>query len=290
MSGEHRPTGPSEPTDAAKTIVITGASDGIGAAAARQAAGAGHRVVVIGRTPAKTRAVAAEIGAPYHLADFADLRSVAALADDLLGTYDRIDVLANNAGGVFAERTLTPDGVEQTFQVNHLAPFLLTTRLMPLLTARPGARLIQTSSVAARSVRPPDVADLQLEHGYRPMKAYSYAKLANVWFTLELHCRFGPAGLIATAYHPGVTASNFGSTGSPLVHSALHNPLVRRLLATPDAGARRMLWLATAPPDAGWRPGAYHQRNRPTGFAQSPTAAKLAHDLWTISEDLIAKV
>jgi NAD(P)-dependent dehydrogenase (short-subunit alcohol dehydrogenase family) len=123
---------------AGRTIVITGASDGLGAAAAKRLSRSGENVVVVGRSPQKTKAVATEIGADYLLADFTDLVQVRALAEQLLARYPRIDVLANNAGGIMAEREVTVDGHEKTFQVNHLAPFLLTTLLLDrLVEARP---------------------------------------------------------------------------------------------------------------------------------------------------------
>src|ERR1700744_5674523 len=139
-----------------QTIVITGASDGIGAAAARQLAARGERVVLAGRSPAKTAAVAAELNAPFHVADFADLAQVCELAGTLAAEYPRIDVLANNAGGIFGARALTPDGFEKTFQVNNLAPFLLTTLLLPTLTA----------SSAAKNYGRIDLGDLQNEKKY----------------------------------------------------------------------------------------------------------------------------
>jgi len=117
-----------------QTIIITGASDGIGAAAARQLSAKSERVVLVGRSPAKTAAIADELGAPHHLADYADLDQVGNLASELRATYPRIDVLANNAGGIMGAREVTKDGFEKTFQVNHLAPFLLTHLLMPALT------------------------------------------------------------------------------------------------------------------------------------------------------------
>src|SRR6202021_1593778 len=129
-----------------QTIVITGASDGIGAAAARQLTAAGERVVLVGRSEAKTAAVAAELSAPYYLADFTDLAQVRDLAGKLGAAYPRIDVLANNAGGIMGERAVTVDGFEKTFQVNHLAPYLLTSLLLPTLTAS-SAKVLQTSSV-----------------------------------------------------------------------------------------------------------------------------------------------
>src|ERR1700679_3729468 len=157
-----------------QTIVITGASDGIGAAAARQLSAKGERVVLVGRSPAKTAAVADELGAPYHLADYADLDQVRGLASELRATYPRIDVLANNAGGIFGARELTPDGFEKTFQVNHLAPFLLTTLLLPTLTAS-SAKVVQTSSSAAKLYGLIDIEDLQNEKKYSPNKAYGDA-------------------------------------------------------------------------------------------------------------------
>ncbi|GHH00833.1 SDR family NAD(P)-dependent oxidoreductase [Comamonas sp. JC664] len=132
-----------------QTIVITGASDGIGAAAARELCAQGHKVVVVGRSPAKTREVATALGADFFVADFARFSEVRELADALRTAYPRIDVLANNAGGVFSQRALTEDGHELTFQVNHLSPFLLTLSLLDTLTASK-ARVVQTSSLGAR--------------------------------------------------------------------------------------------------------------------------------------------
>ncbi|HBR89532.1 MAG TPA: short-chain dehydrogenase, partial [Microbacterium sp.] len=130
-----------------RTIIITGASDGIGAASARQLHEAGEQVIVVGRDPDKTAAVAKRLDVPSHVADFADLAQVRDLAETLLQQYPRIDVLANNAGGVFGERTETRDGYELTFQVNHLAPFLLTNLLVERLRTSQ-ASVIQTSSQA----------------------------------------------------------------------------------------------------------------------------------------------
>jgi NAD(P)-dependent dehydrogenase (short-subunit alcohol dehydrogenase family) len=118
-----------------QTIVITGASDGIGAAATRQLAANGENLVLVGRSPAKTAAVAKEVGAPYFVADFADLAQVRELAGKVQDAYPRVDVLANNAGGIMGDRAVTRDGFEKTFQVNHLAPFLLTNLLLPTLIA-----------------------------------------------------------------------------------------------------------------------------------------------------------
>jgi NAD(P)-dependent dehydrogenase (short-subunit alcohol dehydrogenase family) len=145
-----------------QTIVITGASDGIGAAAARQLSAQGERVVLVGRSQEKTAAVANELGHPFHLADYADLDQVRNLASELRATYPRIDVLANNAGGIMGAREVTKDGFEKTFQVNHLAGFLLTYLLMPtLISSR--AKVLQTSSIAAQRYGHVDIDDLQNE-------------------------------------------------------------------------------------------------------------------------------
>ena len=133
-----------------RTIVITGASDGIGAAAARQLQAEGERVVIVGRSAEKTARVADELGAERHVADFADLAQVRALAAELRAQHDRIDVLANNAGGMFAQREVTVDGFEKTFQVNHLAGFLLTNLLRDVLVES-RASVIQTASVDDRA-------------------------------------------------------------------------------------------------------------------------------------------
>jgi len=170
-----------------RTVVITGASSGIGAAAARRFAALGATVAVVGRSPQKTAAVAEAIGAHPHLADFSRLDAVRELADDLLGRYPRIDVLANNAGGIFASRNTTADGHEMTFQVNYLAPFLLTNLLLRRLTQGPNeGRVVNTASMAYRWGRL-DLANLDRSGGrYSGQGAYGGAKLAMLLFTREL--------------------------------------------------------------------------------------------------------
>ncbi len=197
--------------------MITGASDGkLGAAAARELADAAN-VVLVGRSPDKTAALAAELDVPHHVADFASLEQVRRLAADLDAAYPRIDVLANNAGGIMgSQRRLTEDGNELTFQVNHLAGFLLTTLLMDKLVAS-GASVIQTSSLAARMAGRVDLDNLQLAHDYSAQRAYGASKLENILFTKELHRRYHDRGLSAAAFHPGVVGSNFAmDTDNPM--------------------------------------------------------------------------
>ena len=146
-----------------KTIVITGASDGIGAAAARRLSRNGDKVVVVGRSQSKTIAVAEELGADYFVADFADLSQVRALADKIRSGYPRIDVLANNAGGLVSKPETTADGLEKTYQVNYLAPFLLTTQLIDVLVDS-RATVVNTTSSSHKLLRRVSV-DVIGEHG-----------------------------------------------------------------------------------------------------------------------------
>ena len=270
-----------------KTIVITGASDGIGAAAARELSRAGHTVVVVGRSPSKTEAVAGELGAPFHVADFADLSQVRGLAAALLAAYPRIDVLANNAGGIMGERTLTVDGHETTFQVNHLAPFLLTTLLMPALVAGK-ATVIQTSSAAARGFGRLDIDDLQLTRGYSPTRAYGNGKLANILFTTELQRRYGDEGVAAVAFHPGVVGSNFGADSTQAMRFFYHGPFKKVFTITNEKGADQLVWFAEGRPGATFQPGAYYESRKVAGKV-NPQArdTDLARELWDRSALLV---
>lgn len=269
-----------------RTIVITGASDGIGAAAARQLHAAGENVVVVGRDPGKTRAVAESIDADAHVADFADLAQVRSLAATLLERYPRIDVLANNAGGIFGDRTVTTDGFELTFQVDHLAPFLLTQLLTErLIESR--ASVIQTSSAAAQRFSRFDIDDLQGERDYSASAAYGNAKLANVLFTKELQRRSGAQGLSAVAFHPGVIASSFASASTGMWRWMYTNPLVSRLLTGTEVGGGRLAWLALGTPGVDWMPGAYYAKNKVAKTSPLADDEHLAQDLWNRSERML---
>ncbi len=268
----------------AKTIVVTGASDGIGAEAARQLHARGHRVVVVGRSAQKTEAVARELGADHFVADFTRLDDVRKLAAELVAGYPRIDVLANNAGGVFGDRAKTVDGFEKTFQINHLAPFLLTRLLLDTLTAST-ATVIQTSSVGARLAGRLDVDDLNLERNFSPIRAYSAAKLENILFTKELHRRHQAQGLSAVAFHPGNVASSFGKQSqSRLMRFITTNAVTRAMMITPEKGADQLVWLAEGRPGADWQPGEYYEKRRPARTNPQAADADLARRLWDRSE------
>lgn len=273
----------------AKTIVITGASDGVGAAGARALHRDGHHVVVVGRSEQKTRAVADELGTEYFTADFADLGQVRTLAADLLRTCPRIDVLANNAGGLFGERARTVDGFEKTFQVNHLAPFLLTTLLMDRLVAD-RATVVQTSSSAHRMMGRLDLDDLNQERRFSPQRNYAMSKLENILFTAELHRRYHEKGVNAVAFHPGVVASSFASTSTNRATRYLYASwLGRTFMLSSEQGADQLVWLATAAPGRDWEPGTYYEKRRPGRLQPQAGDADLARALWDRSEELLAK-
>ncbi len=267
-----------------KVAVITGSSDGIGAAAARLLKAQGAQVAIVGRSPQKTKEVANELNAPYYLADFTRLEDVRTLAAQLKKDFPRIDVLANNAGGIMGERTLTVDGHEMTIQVNHLAPFLLTNLLLDTLIAS-RATVIATSSRVHTGAGKLDLEDINLERDYSRMGAYSKAKLMNILFTKELHRRYHQQGIAAAAFHPGVVRTSFSAEFGG-GYSLIYTTFIKNLLISPAKGADTMVWLATSEPGKDWQPGEYyHKRNikQPSKKAQD---AKLANDLWELSARL----
>lgn len=267
-----------------RVIIITGASDGIGAAAARNLAQAGERVAVVGRSPEKTQAVAAELGADYFVSDFADLSQVRDLAAALKEKYARIDVLVNNAGGIMGQRELTVDGYEKTFQINHLAPFLLTTELMDVLVAS-RATVINTSS-AANGFGNLDLADLHSASKYSTNRAYGTAKLANILFTSELQNRFGAAGISTAAFHPGVVATNFAAESTSWMRHA-YKTFMNRFLLTSEQGADTLVWLATSTPGKEWVSGAYYAKRALAQANKQAYDADLARELWERSEEMV---
>ena len=267
-----------------RTIVITGASDGIGAAAARALAAAGDRIIVVGRSPQRTEAIAAELGADHFIADFARLAEVRGLAAELLQRYPRIDVLANNAGGILGDREVTVDGHEKTFQVNHLAPFLLTTLLMDRLLAS-RATVINTSSAANRFGHI-DLDDLENDRKYSPNNAYGDAKLANILFTKELHRRYSARGLVTAAFHPGVVATSF-ATGSTSVMRLVYQTALKRMLITPEKGADTLIWLASTAAGVDWQSGEFYEKRRVRATNRQATDAGLATALCERSIDMV---
>jgi len=271
---------------AGRVVVVTGASDGIGAAVARALHMRGDIVVLVGRSPDKTGTIAAELDAESHVADFADLGQVRALGAELAGRHERVDVLVNNAGLIAGpRRALTVDGHELTFQVNHLAPFLLTMLLRRQLSS-PGSVVVTTSSRAG-AVRAASVVldDLDMEHGYDALRAYRASKLANVLFTRELARRWAPMGLSAAAAHPGMVRSNWGFSGPPAVRFVMRSPF-RLAMRSAERGADTIVWLATATPGKDWESGGYFADRKPARPSPLADDQALAKGLWERSEVL----
>jgi len=257
-----------------KTIVITGGSLGIGAAAARALRAQGATVAITGRSAA-THALASEIGADAFIVDYKKLADVKRLAHQLLERYPRIDVLANNVGGVMGERQLTADGHEATFQVNHLGGFLLTALLQERLNAS-RAVIINTSS-DAHKIGHVNLDDLQNARRYSAMRAYATAKLMNILHAQELQRRYGEH-VRAVAFHPGVVATGFSREGAWWVKLAYETPL-RHVLISPERGADTLIWLATSEANT-WQPGEYYVK-RKLGRKHPQTAdVALAQQLW----------
>ncbi|KKX98055.1 MULTISPECIES: SDR family NAD(P)-dependent oxidoreductase [Microbacterium] len=272
-----------------KTIVLTGASDGIGAAAARQLAGPAHRLILVGRSAEKTRVVAEETGAEWFTADFARLDEVRTLAGKIAAAVGDtgIDVLANNAGGIFGDRTPTVDGFEKTMQVNHLAPFLLTNLLLPRLL-RAGGAVINTSSIAHRLFGHLDVDDLDNTRRFSPNKAYGDAKLANVLFAKSLHTKFHAGGLSAVAFHPGTVQTNFAADSSSVMRLLYRTPLKHLVLIGADKGGATLRWFIEGTPDQTWFSGAYYdERVLTTKVNPQVDDAALAEALWQRSAELV---
>ena len=263
-----------------KTIVITGGSDGIGYAAARALKKAGHHVIIVGRNPEKTARVANELCVPYHLSDYARLSDVVRLAGEL-NAYDRIDVLANNAGGAQKERKLTEDGFERTFQINLLAPFLLTNLLLDKLAAS-HATVIQTASIAANLFGADfDPADPESEKLYTPFRAYGRAKLCDILFTRELQRRYGDRGIAAVAFEPGVVRTNFGSESVAFVRFCYHTPLKYLFTISPEKSARRLTRLALGAPAVDFAPGEVYSYQKPLKLKFRDPDGSAAASLWS---------
>ncbi|WP_438354257.1 SDR family NAD(P)-dependent oxidoreductase [Microbacterium sp. CJ88] len=270
-----------------RTIVLTGASDGIGAAAARMLHGDGHEVVLVGRSPEKTATVAAELGVEHHLVDFTDLDSVRRLADDLAARHPSIDVLANNAGGIFGrDRVVTVDGHEQTFQVNYLAPFLLTHLLMDPLRAAEGT-VINTSSAAHRLFARFDVDDLDAERRYNPRRAYGNAKLAQILHAREFDRRHRGAGVTATAFHPGVIASSFAGAPGSAMRAMYVSKLAGLMLAPVEKGADTLVYLAERMPGVDYPTGEYFVEREVAKTSAAARDLSLASELWRRSERML---
>ncbi|MFL5781541.1 MAG: SDR family oxidoreductase [Thermoleophilaceae bacterium] len=266
-----------------RTVVVTGASSGIGAAGAVELARLGATVVPVGRDERRLAEVARKVGGEGLRADLASLAGVRRLADELLERCERIDVLVNNAGVMPGRRRLTADGLELTFAVNHLAPFLLTNLLLDHLRESAPARVVTTSSVA-HSGGLVDLDDLQLESGWSMMRAYSTSKLANVLFTRELARRLEGSGVVANCFHPGVIRTRLTRRANPLLMVGAR--LAAPFLGSPKTGAETLVWLASAP-EAAELSGGYFENCAPARQSAQSQDDDLAAALWERSAALV---
>jgi NAD(P)-dependent dehydrogenase (short-subunit alcohol dehydrogenase family) len=264
-------------------VVLTGATRGIGAAAAVQLAKSGADLALVGRDAervAETAHAARDAGAQVseHVADLAVMGEVRRLAAEISERYERVDVLANNAGAMFTARHVTPDGFEQTFALNHLAPFLLTKLLLDRLE---GGRVVTTAS-DAHTGGALDFSDLQSERSFRAMGTYGTTKLCNILFTREL-ARREAGRLTANCFHPGVVRTGFGKNDGALYKLGL--TLAGPFLRSPDRGARSLVWLARSE-EAGRLTGAYVVDEKPATPSPAAQDDALAAELWRVSEEL----
>lgn len=248
-----------------RTIVITGASAGIGAAAARQLANAHpkDRLILVGRNKQRTEEIATELGAIGLTADFADLADVIALASDIRGITERIDVLANNAGGLFDGPTLTRDGFELTFQINHLAPMVLTWQLLDTLIKSQASVVATASKINA--IAKLDLTDLNGLRNFNSGFNYANAKLANILFTQELHRRYHSLGLNTVAFHPGVVSTNFSLDSHTIFRKLYSSPLMSSFGSSPEQGGENLAYFIDGTPGIMWKSGEYYSDNRKPG-------------------------
>jgi NAD(P)-dependent dehydrogenase (short-subunit alcohol dehydrogenase family) len=274
-----------------KIVMITGGTGGIGKATAIGLARLGARVGITGRDVTRTGQVAADIraasGNPEVGAFAADMSSqaeVRRLAVAVLETYPRLDVLINNVGGFWAHRHPTADGLERTFALNHLAPFLLTNLLLDRLKASAPARVVTVSS-GAQSAGRIDFDDLQSARNYSGQRAYSQSKLANIMFTNELARRLEGTGVTATSVHPGVVRTNFGAEDQAWLFTVVSH-VVLPFLKTPAQGAQTSIYLASSP-DVDGVTGQFFSNGKPKSANKVAYDTDMTARLWNVSADLV---
>ena len=279
------------PSMTGKTVLITGGTGGIGKATAIGLASLGARVGITGRDRVRAEAAAAAIakdsGNPdidVFVADMSSQTEGRRLAGDVLGTYSNLDVLVNNVGGFWSHRHVTADGLEHTFALNHLAPFLLTNLLLDRLTMSAPARIVTVAS-AAQGMGTIHFGDLMGERSYSGQSAYNQSKLANVMFTYELARRLEGSGVTATVVHPGMTNTAFSSEDP----SRLFAPLVavlRPFMRKPAKGAETPIFLASSPEAAGIT-GTYFADLAPRESNRSSYDRATTGRLWDVSASLV---
>jgi retinol dehydrogenase 14 len=275
---------------AGKTVLVTGGTGGIGRATAMGLATMGAHLGITGRDCERTEGAARELRAAgggqvdLFVADLSSQSEVRRLAEQVLQAYPHIDVLVNNVGGSWNTRHVTADGLEHTFALNHLAPFLLTNLLLDRLTQSAPARVVTVSS-NAHTTGQIDFDDLQGEQSYSGSRAYSQSKLANILFTYELARRLQATSVTANALHPGVVNTSFGAE-DPGGVQRLFVPFVRPFLKTPEQGAATSIHLASAP-DLEQVTGRYFANSKPKRSSKASYDETAAEQLWQASAELV---
>ncbi|MEO8609428.1 MAG: SDR family oxidoreductase [Chloroflexota bacterium] len=271
-----------------KVVLITGATNGIGKAAALALAKKGASVTIVGRNPAKTAETVAEIKAQSGntnidsiIADLSSMAEVRKVAEAFKAKHARLDVLINNAGGVFAERIETVDGYEMTFAFNHLAYFLLTNLLLDTIKASAPARIVSVSSGAHRNGKI-NFDDLNSKNG-NTMGTYGNSKLANIMFTYELARRLEGTGVTANVLHPGVVRTGFGKDVGGVMGFGIR--LIAPFLLTPEQGADTIIYLASSPEVEGIT-GKYWDKRKAVKSIDASYDVSAQQRLWTVSEEL----
>lgn len=275
---------------AGRTVLVTGGTSGIGRATALGLATMGAHVAITGRDPQRAEDAAGEIRATggglvdVFVADMSSQAQVRQLADEVLGVLPRLDVLVNNVGGYWNTRQVTADGLERTFALNHLAPFLLTNLLLDRLTRSAPARVVTVAS-NAQALGRIDFGDLQGERNYSGARAYNQSKVANVMFTYELARRLAGLGVTANALHPGVVRTAFGAEDPGGVQRLLV-PFLRPFMKTPTKGAATSIYLASSF-DIETVTGGYFANSKPKKTSRRSYDDEVAARLWQVSAELV---
>ena len=272
-----------------KTVVITGATSGIGEVAACELAQRGARLVMIARDHSRGERVLERLEAVapgrnhvVHYANLSRLAEMKRVAEAIAESEKRIDVLINNAGAIFATRQVTGDALEMTFATNHIAYFVVTNLLMGRLKATPGARIVSTASDAHERAKL-DFDDLQLEKGYSGLRMYGRSKLMNILFTRELSNRLAGSGVTANCLHPGFVATRFADTGGGLMSWIVRG--AKKFALTPQEGAKTLIYLAASPAVEHVTGKYFHECKEVLPAARAQNDAD-AHRLWEISLQL----
>jgi NAD(P)-dependent dehydrogenase (short-subunit alcohol dehydrogenase family) len=272
-----------------KSIMVTGATSGIGEVTARELAQRGAEVILVSRNPAKcrrkTEQIQAETGNPrvsYLAADLSSQEQIRNLVQSFQEKFAQLDVLVNNAGGFFWERRESGDGIEMTLALNHLNYFLLTHLLLDSLLSSPEPRIVNVSSDAHRGHQL-DFEDLELENGYSANKAYGRSKLANLYFTYELDRRLADRKITVNALHPGFVATNFAREGRSLLRYLM--PVVQLFARSPEKGAQTSLYLAGSPEVSGVS-GKYFVDREAVRSSPVSYDREAARRLWEISQEM----